>query len=160
MLHVGTNNLDGHCRDAVFAISRLLIAIRDKCPNVKVVWSNILPRPAPTYWNNRETIRSNIIRINNTMKQRQRCLGFVSCPSHTSFHKSRFPLTRLFARDYLHLKPKGTFLLRELFRQHLLRLRRNWDMAILPVHMLPNIETVIDFNWRSKLRNNIWSSRQ
>lgn len=154
LVHVGTNDLDLYWSDTVFVVCRLLTTLGSKYPHSKIIWSNILPRPAPTYYYDRETVRKNIIKINNCMKSRQRHLGFYTCPSHTSFHKSKYPTTKLYAIDYLHLKRKGTFLLRELFRQHLIRLRDIWGMEVWQPSHLEEMETIIDWNWHAKLCGN------
>jgi len=154
MIHAGTNNLDEHWRSTVFKITQLLVTTTDKFPHAKVVWSTILPRPAPTERYNKHEVRANIIKINKEMKRRQRHLRIITCPSHTSFHQAKYPVYKLFARDYLHLKPKGTILLRELYRQHLLRLRSLWGMEIWEVKDLPDPETKIDRNWLTTLCNN------
>lgn len=151
LIHCGTNDLDQHWRDTVFNISRLLVAITDKLPNAKIIWSSILPRPARTFYHDEESVRRNIIRINKEIKKRQRHLKITTCPSHTSFHYAKSPITKLFARDYLHLKTKGTLLLRELYRQHLLRLRDLWGMETWPVNEIPQLETRIERNWLSLL---------
>ena len=153
-LHVGTNDLDMHWRSTVHEISRLLVSVTDKCPNSKVVWSNILPRPAATEHVCKEDVRTNIIKINKAIKANQRHLKVVTLPSHTSFHQSKFPTYKLFAIDYLHLKTKGTFLLRELYRQHFIRLRRLWGLAVWEVDEIPIMETIVDTNWHAKLCSN------
>jgi len=150
---VGTNDLEAEWRTTVYNITHLMVAITDKYPNAQVIWSTILPRPAPNRWFDAEDVRLNIIDINNEMKERQRALRIYVCPSHTSFHNRRFPLKKLFAIDYLHLKDKGTFLLRELFRQHLLRLRDLWGIETWPINEIPQIETKIDRNWLALLRD-------
>ena len=151
LVHCGTNDLDLDWEDTVYDICRLLVLITDQYPRAHVIWSSILPRPAPTERFNTDEVRNNIIAINNKIRERQRQLRIVTCPSHTSFHKAKYPVRRLFACDFLHLKPKGTFLLRELYRQHLIRLRDLWGIETWPVHMIPEMETRIEWNWRSKL---------
>jgi len=157
LIHCGTNDLDMEWQSTAFEITHLLVAISDKYPSAKLIWSTILPRPAKTKKFNKNQVRKNIIKINNAIKERQRHLPFFTLPSHTSFHNAKFPLTRLFAIDFLHLKNKGTFLLRELYRQHLLRLRSLWGMRTWPVNELPDPETIIDRNWLSLLCNDSWS---
>jgi len=153
MIHCGTNDLNQHWLSTVYEITHLIVAIADKYPNAKIVLSTILPRPARTENYNEEEVRRNIISINNALKRRQRHLNFTTVPSHTSFHKSKHPLQRLFARDYLHLKPKGTLLLRELYRQHLIRLRTIWGMRTWPVHQIQDPETIINRQWLAMLCN-------
>jgi len=154
LIHAGTNDLDNNWRTTVHIISKLLVSISDKYPTAKIVWSNILPRPACTTHYDKEEIRQNIIKINREMKRRQRHLKIIPCPSHTSFHTAKYPITKLFAMDFLHLKPTGTFLLRELYRQHLLRLRNLWKMETWKVQDIPDPETIIDRNWLTALCNN------
>ena len=151
LVHIGTNDLDLEWTSTVYVICRLLTTLMDKYSRARIIWSNILPRPAPTYYFDSETVRKNIIKINNCMRTRQRHLGFFVCPSHTSFHRSRYPINKLYAIDFLHLKRKGTFLLRELYRQHLIRLRYLWGMEVWNVTDLEEMETIIDWNWNSKL---------
>jgi len=153
LLHVGTNDLDKHWQETVYEITHLLVAVTDKYPSANVIWSNILPRPSATDNYTKDEVRRNIIKINQRIKRRQRHLKITTCPSHTSFHKAKYPKRKLFARDYLHLKPKGTLLLRELYRQHLLRLRKLWGMEVWEVKDLPDIETEIDRNWLNTLCN-------
>ena len=164
MIHAGTNDLDFDWLDTVYCITHLIFTIRDMYPNTHIIWSDILPRPARTVRHDREQVRTNIIKINNMMRSRQRHLGIAICPSHTSFHDSKYPLRKLFARDFLHLKPKGTFLLRELFRQHLIRLRGLWNLEVWPVNRLDDPETIIDRYWKESLcsdsvgqSRNIWA---
>ena len=149
--HVGTNDLNMDWRDTVYCVSHLITILVNKYPRAHIIWSNILPRPAQTAHLDRETVRKNIITVNKVMKSRQRVLGMVSCPSHTSFHHSKHPIHKLFARDFLHLKTKGTFLLRELYRQHLLRLRDLWGITTWPVNEIPDPETRIEWNWMNQL---------
>ena len=132
----------------------LLTTLTSIYPQARIKWSSILPRIAPTYYFDKETVRKNIIKINNCVKTRQRHLGFYTCPSHTSFHKSKHSVSKLYAIDFLHLKRRGTFLLRELFRQHLIRLRDLWGMEVWHVSDLEEMETIIDWNWHAKLCGN------
>ena len=151
MVHVGTNDLEVLWTDTVYWICHLLTAIVDKYPHAKVVWSDILPRPARNYMYSSEEIQDNIIKINKEVSLRQKHLRYYVCPSHTSFHKAKKPIKKLFAIDYLHLKHWGTFLLRELFRQHLIRLRTIWGMPIWPANQIADPETIIEWNWHDKL---------
>jgi len=154
VIHCGTNDLDQPWETTVYWVTHLLVAISDRYPDTKLVWSTILPREARTRKYNAEEVRLNIIKVNNAMKRRQRQLQFFVIPSHTSFHKGKFPYSKLFARDFLHLKPKGTFCLRELYRQHLVRLRSQWGIRTWPVNEIEDPETIIDRKWLSQLCNN------
>ena len=146
VLHVGTYDILRPFDTIFDDLVNLIATIRVTSPRLRIIWSQILPRPDCD-----DELNAKIIQFNNFVKFRAHLLQVNTIPSFQSLHRSTHPKVELFASDGVHLESQGTFLVRETFRQKLISFRRSFGMPVGSVQALPSPPTSIREGWSSLL---------